>query len=146
MKQQLEVEYHDREKKWGHKERDCLMSYLKIRKTIISDYIERFSDNSEDNDIAQLARNTRGMDKADIEKATIEYLETGSFPPPPTHPTNTCDPYTGNWMEHLFDPYQVADTLSQTGFKMQVLSGYYGCSNSHIKRFLGTVLNSLIYI
>jgi 2-polyprenyl-3-methyl-5-hydroxy-6-metoxy-1,4-benzoquinol methylase len=146
MKQQLDVEYQDREKKWGHKERDCLMSYLKVRREIIAEYIRQFDNELEDKDVAQLAKNTRGMDKADIEKATGEYLKTGSFPPPPTHPTNTCDPYTGNWMEHLFDPCQLAAILSQAGFKTQILSGYYGCPNNIIKRLIGTFLNRLIFI
>ena len=85
------------------------------------------------------------MVKAGIQKSVDDYIETGKFPQAPSHPTNTCDPYTGNWAEHLMDINHLADILSKTGFNVALLSGYYSRSSKNvIKRFLGSFLNVLI--
>ena len=54
-------------------------------------------------DLECLARQTRGLNRTDIERAVQSFLETCRMPMP-RHPTNTCDPYTGNWQEQLIDP------------------------------------------
>jgi len=143
MKSQREVEYKDRERKWGHKERDCLRAFLKVREEIIRKYAQDLTEK----EIEHLARVTRGMIEADIKKCVNEYLKTGDFPQEPSHPTNTCDPYTGNWAEHLMDPYLLKDVLSKAGFKVAVFSGhYYGRRESDAKRLLASFLNLAIYI
>lgn len=146
MKRQLEAEYKDRGKKWGHKERDCLKSYLKVRGEMIHKYLQELDKELTEEEIVQIARNTRGMIEADIQKCVDKYLETGRFPPEPRHPTNTCDPYTGNWAEHLMNPYYLGNILSKSRFKVEVLSGYYGRPKDIIKRFLSRILNMAIYI
>ncbi len=146
IKRHLEAEYKDREKEKAHKERDCLKSFLKVRREMIYEYLQEHNKELTEDEIAQLARNTRGMIEQDIRKCVGEYLNTGNFPPEPSHPTNTCDPYTGNWAEHLMDPYYLANILSKTGFKVEILSGYYGRPKNIIKRFLGRFLNVAIYI
>lgn len=146
MKKQLEVEYKDREKKLGHKERDCLKSFLKVRKEMIYEYLQEIDKELTKEKITQLASNTRGMMEADIQKCVDEYLNTGKSFPGLSHPTNTCDPYTGNWAEHLMDPYYLANILSKTRFRVKILSGYYGHSENIIKRFLGRFLDIAIYI
>jgi len=142
MKKQIEVEYKDREKKWGHKERDCVRAYLKVRREMIFKYVPNLTKN----EIEQLARRTRGMIEADIKKCVTDYLKTGKFPQDLSHPTNTCDPYTGNWAEHLMDPYHLKDILSKEGFQAEILSGYYGRPKNIIKRFLASLLNVAISI
>ena len=137
MKQHIQFEYNDREKKWGHKERDCLRAYLKVRKEMILKYAQNLTKN----EVEHLARATRGMIESDIKKFVDEYLTKGRLPQEPIHPTNTCDPYTGNWQEHLMDPYHLKDILSRTGFKVEILSGYYGQPKNVIKRSLGSFLN-----
>ena len=146
MRKQLKVEYNSQPKQWGHKERDCLKSYLEIRKEIIRDYLQNAGKKLGKEQIEKLARNTRGMIEADIQKCVDEYLATGKLPPSPDHPTNTCDPYTGNWMEHLMNPWHLANVLSEAGFNSQVLSGYYGRSNNCIKKILGYAFNLFIRI
>jgi hypothetical protein len=142
MKKQIEKEYKDREKKWGHKERDCLKAYLKVREEMILKYAPDLNKK----EIEYLAKATRGMIEADIKKCVNEYLETGLFPKEPSHPTNTCDPYTGNWEERLMDPYQLKDILSKTGFRAEVLSGCYGRAENIIKRILAIFLDLTVYI
>ena len=99
QKEQIRIEHQSREKVWGHKDRDTLKSYLDARKEIISSYAANISSNT----VSQLAVATRGLVKQDIEKCVDEYRSTGAISYKPDHPTNTCDPYTGNWAEHLMD-------------------------------------------
>ncbi|MBU7011985.1 MAG: methyltransferase domain-containing protein [Theionarchaea archaeon] len=139
MKKHREVEYKDQEKKWGHKERDCLRAYFKVRKEIILAYETLTEKEGE-----QLARATRGMLKPDIEKCVDVYVQTGYIPQELAHPTNTCDPLTGNWAEHLMDPYCLRDILLQAGFKAEVLNGYHGHYKNSAKTLLGKMLNVAI--
>ncbi len=146
MKKQLEAENKDREKKWGHKGTDCLQAYLKVRKEIIYEYLQELNKKLTEEEIMQLSRNTRGMIKADIRNCVDGYLATGKLPKKPSHPTNTCDPLTGNWAEHLMDPYHLASILSNAGFEVQVISGFYGHRMNVIKRILFRFLDIVIYI
>lgn len=100
-KRQREVEIRGREEKWGHKKRDCLSAYLKEREKII----RACAPDLNDDEIKQMAINTRGLIRDDIIKCVGQYIESKEFPQLIEHPTNTCDPYTGNWMEHLVNPY-----------------------------------------
>ena len=140
MKRQYEVEHHDRAEKFGHKERDTTRAYLKIRREIISEYTDELSEN----EVERLAITTRGMIVSDIRKCVDTYLETRQFPKELDHPTNTCDPYTGNWMEHLMDPHSLQKVLIQEGFKVQILSGFYGNKKNPVKIIIAKVLD--IYI
>jgi len=56
------------------------------------------------------------------------------FPNPIEHPTNTCDPYTGNWIEHLMNPYHLQETLIFNGFNAEVLPIYWGRGNNFSKK------------
>jgi len=41
-------------------------------------------------------------------------------------PTNTCDPYTGNWCEHLIDFGWLERTVRSAGFcQVKILAGFY---------------------
>jgi len=146
MRSQLEVEYKDRKKQRGHKERDCLKSYLNARAEIIHEYSQQLNQELTEGEIEQLARKTRGMMEVDIRKCVDRYVQTGELPPGSTHPTNTCDPYTGNWAEHLIDPYSLARILSGAGFKVDVLSGYYGRPKDIAERLLNRFSNLAIYL
>jgi len=140
MKRQYEVEHYDRVKEFGHKERDTTRAYLKIRIEIISKYTDKISEN----EVKRLAISTRGMILSDIQKCVDTYLETKQFPKGLEHPTNTCDPYTGNWMEHLMDPYYLQKVLTEEGFRVQILSGFYGAKENRVKRIVAKTLD--IYI
>jgi hypothetical protein len=99
--------------------------------------------------VDRLAKNTRGLIEDDIYKSVDEYIELDKVPQALQHPTNTCDPITGNWTEHLMNPYNLAVVLEKTGVKTKVLNGYYGHSErkrSRTKLSLGRVLNIAINI
>jgi 2-polyprenyl-3-methyl-5-hydroxy-6-metoxy-1,4-benzoquinol methylase len=138
MSQQVQAEYHDRERKSGHKERDTVKAYLEVRKEIISQHAGEL----EPQEIDRLARVTRGLMSPYIEQCVDNYLATREIPAEISHPTNTCDPYTGNWYENLLDPYCLKDHLGQEGFETEVLNGYYGDPG----RPRDLVLNALIRV
>jgi len=141
MKAQLRIELQDRPQQEGQKERDSVKAYKTLRREIIK---ER-APNLREGEIEQLATLTRGLIQADIEKAVELYQNNGEIPPVPKHPTNTCDPLTGNWAEHLMDPYRLRDTLAENGFRVDVLNGYYGKPQSKLKQIVGFLVNMTIY-
>ncbi|MBW8049402.1 MAG: hypothetical protein FVQ77_03475 [Cytophagales bacterium] len=140
MKNQRDMEYKDRVKKWGDKQRDTLKAYQKIRKEIIQSYAADLNNE----EVQRLVDTTRGMIVQDIKSCVDNYLKTKQFPPQPKHPTNTCDPYTGNWAEHLMDLDHVVKILVKTGFKVKILPGFYGQYKNFVLRVIGRFLNLII--
>lgn len=143
VKNHQKIESSDREPLFGIKERDPLESYLKIRKKIIKSLNPDFSDD----EVAYLAAATRGMIEYDIKKSVSEYLTSGTITSKqkyPKYPTNTCDPYTGNWSEHLMDIYWLRNVLQSNSFQAYIWCGYYGDSNNLLKRLTGRFLNLCI--
>lgn len=136
-------EFIDREQVYGRKERDPLKSYSKIRKEIIKNLNSDLSDDQ----IEYLSAITKGMIERDIKKVVNEYLTGGNITLKqkyPKYPTNTCDPYTGNWAEHLMDIYQLRDILENENFHAYIWRGYYGDSNTLLKCIAARSLNLLI--
>ena len=138
MKMHYEYEHHDRDNKWGHKKRDSLRAFLSVRREIISGCSEELTTD----EIETLAIRTRGLIEGDIRKCVRRYIETKELPRKLEHPTNTCDPHTGNWQEHLIEPHILRDILSKEGLRAEVLPGYYsGRYGSSVKRFLAKCAN-----
>jgi len=98
-------EYLGFQKVNGWKERDSLIAYVKIRENIIKDYLNKRGIAIDEQVIAGLVKNTRGKKKEDIERYVAQYLlsEKISTVQNEKFPSNTCDPLTGNWAEHLID-------------------------------------------
>ena len=143
-RQHVLAELQDRKEEWGHKERDSLRSYMTIRREIIREHLAGLSKTVSADELEQLACKTRGMMRCDIIKGVDEYLETGNLPQPPSHPTNTCDPLTGNWLENLMDQSTLLDSLSKSGFKTRILCGYYGRSGNPTKSLAKRLANLCI--
>ena len=80
----------------------------------------------------------------DIKEKIEIYCATGEYPTPPNHPTNTCDPFTGNWFEHLMDPYELAACLNSTRFTTIVRCGFYDQPINRLKRVIKMLLNMAI--
>lgn len=126
-------EYVDRVMQTGDKERDQFLAYLKIREKLITDQAAQLS-NSE---IKELAIKTRGLAKEDINKAVNEYLETGNYPEEMKHPTNTCDPLTGNWSEHLVEKEKYEKLFRKNEFDFEIINGFY--NTNYQKKYLNLV-------
>lgn len=144
QKFQIGVEYRDRPQVWGHKERDALKSYFGIRRDIVREQFERRGHQPGINEVDELARRTRGRIEPTIRFCVDEYLASGELPQPLEHPTNTCDPYTGNWAEHLVDPRRLTQVLAAGGMKAQVLPGYYAFKPGWPRRVVTLPLNAVI--
>lgn len=141
-KKQREVEISDREAEWGHKKRDCLRAYLKERAKIIREC----TSNLNEDEIKQMAINTRGLMRDAIVQCMEQYNKSKEFPKLIEHPTNTCDPYTGNWMEHLMNPYYLKEGFLFNGFDAKVLPGYWTPDGNLTKKSIASVLNFTIHV
>ncbi|MBU2489420.1 MAG: hypothetical protein KKA60_08525 [Proteobacteria bacterium] len=120
------VETEGQEARWGQKERDCKTAYLTERETILSAEFVRLGIDPQPPGLGELARRTRGLAGEDLCLAAARFLETGDLPEPPAHPTNTCDPHTGNWAENLLDPQDLVRVLREAGRPARVAPGLYG--------------------
>jgi hypothetical protein len=137
---QLQAEYSNKEKKWGWKQLDTPRSYLDVRREMIINYAPGLSTS----EVEELARLTRGLRRNDIEKCVDEYREKGDVRYRPEHPTNTCDPYTGNWCEHLMKMQWLDAILREAGFSVLVLNGYWSSSGRLHKKAIKHTLNMVI--
>lgn len=91
-----------------------------------------------------LAIVTRGLVYKDIDKAVKKYIETELLPRRPIHPTNTCDPETGNWTEQLLSLEQYESFVDQTRFKVNwEFAPYDEWGNKGIKKFVQLVFNRI---
>ncbi|MDH3381936.1 MAG: hypothetical protein OEL54_04480, partial [Flavobacteriaceae bacterium] len=72
-------------------------------------------------------------------------IKTGIIKHKLSHPTNTCDPYTGNWTENLIHLEEFLKMLNQIGFKAEIENNKYVLSNSLIKDFFKLFLNSFMF-
>ena len=139
---QIKAENEGIEEKWGHKKRDTLMAYAQVRAQIIREYAPKLIDDEAD----ELAARTRGLMRGHILNCVDAYIDVGDFPVKIEHPTNTCDPYTGNWMEHLMNPYYLMETLSAHAFDVEVLPGFWGHRSHPLKNVITNLLDFFIRV
>lgn len=136
---QIQCELEGREsEETAEYERDTLRPYVAIRQEMI----EAVEPEIAAADVKKLVKCTRGMRHEDIEKTARRFVETGKMPPVLEHPTNTCDPYTGNWQEHLMNPDDLIAVMRKAGFDADWISGYFnGRSPVLAKRTAAKVVN-----
>jgi hypothetical protein len=142
MKLHREFENKDRAFKTGRKPTDATKAIIELRRNIIVKYAPSLSSAEVD----KLAVLTRGLVVRDIQEKLDEYRKYDVFPPEPSHPTNTCDPYNGNWFEHLMNPEALASVLDSTGFNTTIKCGFYDQPKNLPRRWVKLVLNVLIRI
>lgn len=126
----------------GWKETDLNTSFLESRKIIIKD-IDAKLNNSE---IELLSKKTRGLRKDDIENVVVDFIKTGKINYQINHTTNTCDPYTGNWTEHLIDIEQLKNLIKDCNLSVEVTNSLYSYSNNRVFNIPKFILNILIKI
>ena len=138
----LQSEYEDKEYKWGDKKLGSPKSCLNLRKDIIAGYDHTLNEEV----IERIAKQTRGLMKHDIEKCIDEYRESGNISYTPNDPTNTCDPYSGNWSEHLMKLEWLESILKKNNASAEILSGYFSSNDKDrfIKRSAKYTLNMII--
>ncbi len=141
-KKQRALELTDRPPEWGHKASDSLRSYRRLRMDIIREGYPSLNET----EINMLALRTRGRHRGDIMKCAEEYVRARIMPPMPDHPTNTCDPLTGNRADRLMKPKVYLQILSQAGFQARLLNGYYGHPRPLVRRIIARLLDLGIYL
>ena len=117
-------------------------SFLEEREKIIR---KKFPELSE-NEIKYLSVSSRGLIREDIENLVFRYSRDGVFEYHPDHPTNTCDPYTGNWAERLIDLKKLKDNIASNGLSMDITSSFYCYSDNKILNSVKMLVNLLIKI
>jgi 2-polyprenyl-3-methyl-5-hydroxy-6-metoxy-1,4-benzoquinol methylase len=137
---QRTAEYKGFPEKEGWKESDLSTSFLEERKKIIA---TKFSHLTIE-EVNRLAKISRGLIKEDIENLVNDFLLTGKITYQPTHPTNTCDPYTGNWAENLINTNELKDAASDNNLTIEITNSYYGYSNNNFLDFPKYLMNLMI--
>ena len=136
-----QAEYKGFAQETGWKQSDISASYLEERKKIIRRKFPQLSFE----EINMLATKSRGLIKEEIEELVETFLQTGKINYVP-HPTNTCDPYTGNWAENLIDINDLKNIAHQNNFCIQITNTYYGYSQHKLLNLSKSLLNALIKI
>lgn len=106
---------------WGSRKRDKKNASIEVRKRIIGEHVGTLSDH----EVERLAISTRGKRRDDILKAVDDYMATGVTGSAPAHPTNTCDPNTGSWFEHLLPVGEFRRLMEKNGFQYFAKNGFY---------------------
>jgi hypothetical protein len=95
--------------------------------------------------INMLASRTQGLAGKELEEAIETYRRTGKLPDPSAHNSNTCDPVTGVWAEHLLSREQYRDIIRTEYFDVQFLPGFWDTHySSRLKNIAAKLANRLI--
>ena len=134
---QIAVDQIGQEPTLGHKDRDSLLPYRQIRSSIIRDSAPDLDEEI----VRELAARSRGLRVGDIEsRVVIPYLK-GLPTYSPSHPTNTCDPSTGNWCEQLLTFNEIDLAAKPAGLRAEFGFGRYALSGKRLEDFVRSSLN-----
>ncbi|MFN5793970.1 MAG: methyltransferase domain-containing protein [Bacteroidota bacterium] len=137
-KLQRKAEFEFSAGKWD-KARDAKKPYSILRKEIL---LEAYP-NLQRKELMELVICSRGLIKKDILVMAEKYVKDGIMPNRPSHPSNTCDPYTGNRTENLLPVENYKKYFESNGFSFDVYAGFYNTSYSQklLNLFTPTVNN-----
>ena len=141
-KKQQTAEYSSRKESWGDKKRDTLKAYFGAR----FDIIKNIAPGLDEFTIKSLSEKTRGLNVNDIYKFIEEYVKSGNLIYRNAHNTNTCDPYTGNWCEHLMEFKWLESVVKAPGFTCTIIPGSYYAKGRGYKNILKRAVNGIIKI
>jgi hypothetical protein len=135
---QNRVEYQTRPEEWGHKDRDSLRGYVDIRR----DIVRRAAPDLPDAAVDDLAKRSRGLMDGDIERLVVNPYLAGRPTYRPSHPSNTCDPITGNWCEQLLDFDWIVSAAANAGLVASIGAGRYSMAGSLKEDLVRQTLNA----
>ena len=72
-----------------------------------------------------LTRKTRGLAGEDLKNAIEVGKATRIYPDPSIHYTNTCDPVTGVWAEHLLSAKQYRKMINHKQYDLKFAPGFW---------------------
>ena len=85
------------------------------------------------------------MNEQDIVICIENYLKEGVIPPQPTHPTNTCHPYTGSWTEKLVSAEEYQHIFRKYYTELIIDPGFYNEFSSGLKTLVYKQANRFIH-
>jgi len=139
-KMQRKAEFEYASGKWD-KGRDSKKPYSIIRKEIL---LENYP-NLQRKELMELVICSRGLIKSDILVMAEKYLKDGIMPQKPVHPSNTCDPLTGNRSENLLSIEHYKNLFINNGFSFDVYAGFYNTNYSQkVLNFITPSINNII--
>lgn len=133
------AEYKGSLKKNGWKERDSNTSFLEIRKQIIT----RNFPNLDKKKVAILSKQTRGLYKPDIIEKVKGFIDNDILEYHIKDKTNTCDPMTGNWAEHIIDLKSLKSNIIDINHEVRYTNSYYSYSKNKLFNIPKFVLNKM---
>lgn len=137
--------YHNPVMKWYHiyihKKFENAYRHQRINE------IKKLHPSFSEEQLNKAAEITRGKGQADFNIA-VEKLFKGEFiAKDETLRSNSCDPVTGVWNEHLLTKNEYQHIINKAGFKMMYTTGYWDTHyQSGIKNLTGKFFNQLIKI
>ncbi len=135
-----QAEYVGSKRTTDWKERDAALPFLEIRKKMISKQQPKINDQ----ELILLAKNTRGLFGADIIESVEKQIRTKEYKQELSHPTNTCDPLTGNWAENSINLKFLKTKIQNKNTTVQYTNGYYSYSNNKFLNLPKYALNFFI--
>ena len=115
--------------------------FLQERESMIRGWYTEFGKTG---DIEALGAWTRGLAGTDIKEAVGKYLRSGELPSMIDHPTNTCNPYTGNWAEASMNPFCLAEILRSVGFEAEIRPVPFEKVDGRVNNLVRRSLNGLM--
>lgn len=113
--------------------------FLQVRKQIIQQIAPQLPSQQTD----ALAAATRGLNKNDIEKVVIQFIENNQIPSPPKNKYNTCNPITSCFTEQMLTHKNYKNLYQSHGFNLISYNGIYSTHQKRIKKLLMMALNLL---
>lgn len=135
-KLQRKAEFEYSAGKWD-KGRDSKKPYSIIRKEIL---LEAYP-NLQRKELMELVICSRGLIKKDILVMAEKYVKDGIMPQKPNHPSNTCDPFTGNRTENLLPIENYKKYFEANGFSFDVYAGFY--NTNYLQKVFNLITPSL---
>jgi len=132
--------YHNPAMQWHHKRIHSRFEaeYLPKRRKMIRTLMPQIDDTQ----LEQLAHATRGLAMQDFTEAVENFKRKGVLPDPNIHYTNTCDPETGLWQEHIIKIADYKRIIESKGYKLSVLPAFWDTHYSSAwKSLIGKTMN-----
>lgn len=117
-------------------------AYLDIRKQIIQDNFPAL----QTDELAKLAKYSRGLRREDIIKFVRSYLTDKTIPTPVSGDTNTCHPETGSWSERVLPVDYYRKLYHRYGFSLSIGNGFYNSFDGGAKAAFSFFMNLLVKI
>lgn len=127
------AEYQGARTEWGGKLLDPERAVFRIRRKWLMENYPAL----QTGELEKLTALTRGFRVDDMKRMTDQYLATGIYPQGLSDPTNTCDPYTGNWAEHLVPLSAYRRYCEKNGFEFHYYNGFY--NTNYAKTYLNLI-------